>query len=93
MTIDEAHEIINARPNWLKAFQKYCDSEQIQKESEINGINACGYGIQCDYCDMKFGTQQCARAMENYMKRKRIAINYLNSSKEYFHKLLEGETE
>lgn len=90
ITIDEVRKKIQARPKWLNAFQKFCDSNEIQKESEINGINACGYGIQCDECDMVFETCQCSRAMEKYLKKKQISIDYKNTSEEYFRELLEG---
>ena len=92
MTIDEARDIIQARAEWLRAFQFYCDSDEIREESEINGINACGYGIQCDEClGSDAEESQCARAMERFMKNRRIAIDYRNMSKEYFRKLLMGE--
>lgn len=78
---------------WFDAFQQYCDSDDIQKESEMNGINACGYGIQCDCCDGDFEQNCCcARAMVEYCEKKNIEIDYSNTTNEYFRKLLLGKT-
>ena len=92
MNIDEARELIKAEPKWLKEFQKYCDSDEIQEESELNGINACGYGVQCDECIFE-EKYQCAKAMQRYMLNKRVTIDYANTSKEYFRSLLNEKFE
>ena len=94
MTIDEAKEIIDNRKNrdaWLRAFQKFCNSDEIRKESEKNGINACGYGIQCDMCLDQSHRLACALAMDDYCFTQKKRIDYSNVSAEYFRKLLEGE--
>lgn len=74
---------------WVRAFQKYCDSDEVFEESGRNGINACGYGIQCDECitEEKY---QCAKAMLRYCKNKDLQIDYTNTSVEYFRDLLLG---
>ena len=94
MTIDEAKEIIDNRKNrdaWLRAFQKFCNSDEIREESERNGINACGYGIQCDMCIDSSHRLACALAMDYYFFAQKKQIDYSNVSPEYFRKLLEGE--
>lgn len=94
MTIDEANKIVRAYRGWLIAFQNYCDSKEIRDESERNGINACGYGIQCEEClPSEMGSLQCAKAVDRYYKKKGITIDYLNTSKEYFRKVLEEDLE
>lgn len=77
-----------ARQRWLRAFQKYCDSDEIFEESSMNGINACGYGIQCDCCKGSEKKLACAMAMDEYAKEQKIKIDYSNITKEYFRKLL-----
>ena len=92
MTLDEARELVESYPKWLQAFQQYCDSKKIRDESEINGINACGYGIQCDECDPEeLGKRQCAKAMVKYYKNHNITIDFRNTGEEYFRKLMKGE--
>lgn len=73
---------------WERAFQEYCDSDAIREESERNGINACGYGIQCDDCRGSFLPNECAHAMVAYCERKNIEIDYENCTEEYFRELL-----
>ena len=94
MTIDEAKEIIDNRKNrdaWLRAFQKFCNSDEIRKESEKTGINACGYGIQCDMCLDSSNRIACALAMDDYCFTQKKQIDYSNVRADYFRKLLEGE--
>ena len=94
MTIDEAKEIIDNRKNrdtWLRAFQKFCNSDEIREESGKNGINACGYGIQCDMCLDSSNRLACALSMDDYCFTQKKQIDYSNVSAEYFRKLLEGE--
>lgn len=94
MTIDEAKEIIDNRKYrdaWLRKFQKFCNSDEIREESGRNGINACGYGIQCDMCLDSSHRLACALAMDDYCFTQKKQIDYSNVSVEYFRKLLEGE--
>lgn len=79
------------RGKWIRAFQKYCDSDEIREESSLNGINACGYGIQCEECKFE-EANQCSKAMIRYCENKGTKIDYSNTSIEYFRELL-GEQE
>ena len=81
----------NDKKKWQKAFQEYCDSEEIRKESENNGLNACGYYYACDLCDGADKSCACARATIRYLKEKGINLDYKNTSKEYLDKILRYE--
>lgn len=76
---------------WKAMFQTYCDSDEIRKESEKNGLNACGYYYACDLCDGSDLPCACARATIQYLKEKGIEIDYKNTSKEYLDKILRYE--
>lgn len=90
MTLDEIIDNYKHRDAWLRAFQKFCDSDEIRKESEKTGINACGYGIQCDICNGSDNRLACAESIDEYYRSKRLQINYRNTGEEYFRKLLSG---
>lgn len=79
------------KKKWQKAFQEYCDSDEIRKESDENGLNACGYYYACDLCDGSDLPCACARATIQYLKEKGIEINYKDTSKEYIDKILRYE--
>lgn len=81
----------NDKKKWKKAFQEYCDSEEIIEESANNGLNACGYYYACDLCDGADKSYACARATIQYLKEKGISIDYRNLSKEYLDKILRYE--
>lgn len=76
---------------WKKAFQEYCDSEKIRKESDLTGLNACGYWYACDYCDGSDGNYSCAKALIEYLEGKGVEIDYKNISREYLDELLRWE--
>ena len=92
LLIEQGHNFTrkpNIKQKWLRSFQKYCDSDEIRKESELNGINACGYGVQCEYCKGSEKRLACARAMVEFTKEERhFDIDYSNTSNEYFRELL-----
>ena len=76
------------KQKWKKAFQKYCDSDEIRKESDDNGLNACGYYYACDCCEGSDLPCACAKATIEYLNEKNIEIDYKNVSKEYLDKIL-----
>ena len=76
------------KKKWKKAFQEYCDSDEIRKESDANGLNACGYYYACDYCEGSDKSCACSKATIEYLKEKNIEIDYKNTSKEYLDKIL-----
>lgn len=74
---------------WKQKFQEYCDSNEIRKESNLTGLNACGYWFACDYCD---GSDlPCANAMLQYFHLKGKQVDFKNISIEYLDKLLREE--
>ena len=79
------------KTKWKTMFQKYCDSDEIRKESDDNGLNACGYYYACDYCEGSDLPCACAKATIEYLKEKGIEINYKDTSKEYLDKILRYE--
>ena len=89
--IDERVSTKNDARRWLYHFQKYCDSDAMREESSRTGLNACGYGIQCDFCPGSEKKDACARAMRDYCRSKNISINFRNTSAEYFERMLRGE--
>lgn len=91
MTLEEAIKNAEHRNEWLREFQKYCNSDEVRDESEKNGINACGYGIQCDMCRDSGHRLACALSMDDYCFKKGKQIDYQDKSVQYFRKLLRGE--
>ena len=81
------------KKKWQKKFQEYCDSDEIRKESDENGLNACGYYYACDLCDGSDLPCACARATIQYLKEKGIEINYKDTSKKYLDKILRYESD
>ena len=79
------------KKKWKTKFQEYCDSDEIRKESDENGLNACGYYYACDLCDGSDLPCACARATIQYLKEKGVEIDYKNTSKEYLDKILRYE--
>ena len=79
------------KKKWKTKFQEYCDSDEIRKESDENGLNACGYYYACDLCDGSDLPCACARATIQYLKEKGVEIDFKNISKEYLDKILRYE--
>jgi len=79
------------KKKWIEEFQKLCDSEEIRKESDFNGLNACGYWFACDYCDGDFTNCACANALIRYFNKIDKKIDYQNISHEYLEKLIRGD--
>lgn len=73
---------------WKALFQSYCDSDEIRKESDLTGLNACGYWFACDECEGSDLPCACANALLDYCKDKGIQIDFKNTSKEYLDKCL-----
>ena len=73
---------------WKEKFQEYCDSDEIRKESNENGLNACGYWFACDYCDGSDLPCACAKALIQYFHEIGRQIDYKNTSIEYLDKRL-----
>ena len=78
------------KSKWKILFQKYCNSDEIRKESEETGLNACGYWFACDECNGSDLPCACANALIDYFKKRGKTIDYKNISKEYLDKLLRG---
>lgn len=76
------------KEKWKAMFQSYCDSDEIRKESDENGLNSCGYYFACDYCEGSDLACACAKATIECLKEKGIEIDYKNISKEYLDKIL-----
>ncbi len=79
------------KKKWKEKFQEYCDSDEIRKESDLNGLNACGYWYACDYCDGSDLPCACANAMLDYFHKTGRKVDFKNTSKDYLDKLLRGE--
>lgn len=76
------------KKKWKKAFQEYCDSDEIRKESDLTGLNACGYWFACDYCDGSDLPCACARALIQYFNETGRQIDYKNTDIKYLDTLL-----
>ena len=76
------------KKKWKESFQKYCDSDEIRKESDLTGLNACGYWFACNYCDGSDLPCACARALIQYFNETGREIDYKDTSEEYLDKLL-----
>lgn len=76
------------KAKWEAMFQSYCDSDEIRKESDDNGLNSCGYYYACDYCDGSDRPCACAKATIEYLEGKNIKIDYKNTTKEYLDRVL-----
>lgn len=79
------------KKKWQKKFQEYCDSDEIRKESDENGLNACGYYYACNLCAGSDLPYACAKATIEYLKNQGIEIDYKNTSKDYLDKILRYE--
>ena len=79
------------KKKWKQKFQEYCDSDKIRKESEENGLNACGYYYACDLCDGSDLPCACANATIEYHFLQGINIDFKNTSEEYLDKILRYE--
>ena len=79
------------KQKWKKKFQEYCDSDEIRKESEENGLNACGYWYACDLCDGSDLPCACANALLQYFNETGRKVDFKNTSKEYLDKILRLE--
>lgn len=79
------------KQKWKKKFQEYCDSDEIRKESDSNGLNACGYWFACDYCEGSDLPCACANAMLEYFKEKGKQVDFKNTDIKYLDKLLRGD--
>lgn len=76
------------KKKWKKAFQEYCDNDEIRKESDLTGLNACGYWFACDYCDGSDLPCACARALIQYFNETGRQIDYKNTDIKYLDTLL-----
>lgn len=81
------------KKKWKEAFQNYCDSDKIRKESDLTGLNTCGYWYACDYCDGSDLPCACAKAMLQYFFETGRQVDYKNTDEKYLDKLLRGEYE
>lgn len=63
----------------------------VRKESNLTGLNACGYWYACDYCDGSDLPCACANAMLQYFHETGKQVDFKNTNKEYLDKLLRGE--
>ncbi len=79
------------KKKWKKKFQEYCDSDEIRKESDENGLNACGYWYACDYCEGSDLPCACAKALIELFEDIGKTIDYKNTDIKYFDKLLRGD--
>ncbi|MCI9434757.1 MAG: hypothetical protein HFI86_05765 [Bacilli bacterium] len=76
------------KKKWKEKFQEYCDSDEIRKESDLTGLNACGYWYACDYCDGSDLPCACANAMLDYFNITGRKVDFKNTDKKYLDKLL-----
>ncbi len=76
---------------WKKAFQDLCDSDEIRKESDLTGLNSCGYWYACDYCDGSELPCACANSMLQYFRETGRTVDFKNTDKKYLEKLLRGD--
>lgn len=79
------------KTKWKKKFQEYCDSDEIRKESDLTGLNACGYWYVCDYCNGSDLPCACANALIEFLEKKGIQVDFKNTDKKYLDKLLRGD--
>ena len=59
--------------NWLNRFQRWCDKKQ---KDETTSEGKCGYGMICDYCKGSELKKPCVKALNNFLKEKKIKIDY-----------------
>lgn len=81
------------KKKWKEKFQEYCDSDEIRKESNLTGLNACGYWYACDYCDGSDLPCACANAMLEYFNLTGRQVDFKNVSTDYLDKLLREDFE
>lgn len=81
------------KAKWKAMFQSYCDSDKIRKESDLNGLNTCGYWYACDYCEGSDLSCACANAMLEFFEEKGIDVDFKNTDEKYLDKLLRGSYE
>lgn len=86
--IDKSVITPNDKKKWKEKFQEYCDSDEIRKESDLTGLNACGYWYACDYCDGSDLPCACANAMLDYFNLTGRKVDFKNTDKKYLDKLL-----
>lgn len=79
------------KTKWKKEFQKLCDSDEIRKESDENGLNACGYWFACDLCEGSDKPTPCASALIKYLAKEHKEVDYRNIDIKYLDKLLRKE--
>ena len=76
---------------WKVMFQSYCDSDEIRKESDKNGLNVCGYWYACDFCGGGDLPCACANAMLEYFEKIGKQVDFKNTDIKYLDKLLRGD--
>ena len=86
--IDESVVTPYDKAKWKAMFQSYCDSEEIRKESDENGLNACGYWYACDHCEGSDLPCACANALIELFKDIGKTIDYKNTDIKYLDKIL-----
>ena len=86
--IDKSVITPNDKKKWKEKFQEYCDSDEIRKESDLTGLNACGYWYACGYCDGSDLPCACANAMLDYFNLTGRKVDFKNTDKKYLDKLL-----
>lgn len=86
--IDKSIVTSEDKQNWKKAFQKYCDSDEIREESSKTGLNACGYWYACDCCDGSDLSCACANAILQYFHITGKVVDFKNIDEKYLDKLL-----
>lgn len=79
------------KKKWKNSFQALCDSDEIRKESDLSGLNACGYWFACDLCDGSDLSCACANALIQYFNETGRKIDYKNTDRKYLEKLLRGD--
>ena len=91
--IDKSVVTAYDKSKWKAIFQAYCDSDEIRKESDLTGLNACGYWYACDYCDGSDLPCACANALIQYFHETGRKIDFKNINVKYLDELLRGEYE
>ena len=76
------------KAKWKAMFQSYCDSDEIRKESDENGLNACGYWYACNYCEDSALPCACAKALIELFNDIGKTIDYKNTDIKYLDKYI-----
>lgn len=61
-----------AKRNWLRRFQRWCDNMQ---QDPATSLGKCGYGSMCDHCSMEYKAS-CVNALLTMLYEERKTLDF-----------------